>query len=94
MGPGGLNGRVRDGNGCFPSGKATGQKEARLNKGDDGLKSLDRLVLVHYNPCRSYMPSLSTWSSSRGLQTACAVGDLVLRWVSHLDAFSGSPVPT
>ncbi len=61
MGPGGLNGRVRDGNGWNPSGMATGQRKVRLNKDDDGFKPLDRLVLVHYNPCRSCMPSLSTW---------------------------------
>ncbi len=58
------------------------------------IKPLDRLVLVHSNPCRPYMPSLSTWSSTRGLLAACAAGYLILRWVSRLDAFSSSPVPT
>ena len=58
------------------------------------VKPLDRLVLVHSNPCRPYMPSLSTWSSTRGLLAACAAGYLILRWVSRLDAFSSSPVPT
>ena len=58
------------------------------------IKPLDRLVLVHSNPCRPYMSSLSTWSSTRGLLAACAAGYLILRWVSRLDAFSSSPVPT
>jgi hypothetical protein len=103
IGPGGLNGRVRDGNGWNPSGMATGKRHSVSAKECDKLlkartkrriKPLDRLVLVHSNPCGPYMPSLSTWSSTRGLPAACAAGYLILRWVSRLDAFSSSPVPT
>ena len=31
---------------------------------------------------------------SKGALGACATGDLILRWASHLDAFSGYPIRT
>ncbi len=51
------------------------------------IKPNERLVLVSCTRYRAFTSSLSTWSSSTALQ-----GDLVLRWVSRLDAFSGYPV--
>jgi len=44
------------------------------------------LVTVSSVCCHTYTSVLSTWSSSTALQ-----GDLVLRLVSRLDAFSGYP---
>jgi hypothetical protein len=53
------------------------------------IKPDERLVLVSSTCCHACTPSLSTWWSSTALQ-----GELVLRWVSRLDAFSGYPVRT
>ena len=53
------------------------------------IKPNGRLVPVSSTRCRAYTPGLSTWSSSTALQ-----GDLVLRLVSRLDAFSGYPFRT
>ena len=53
------------------------------------IKSIGRLVPVGSTRHRACTPGLSTWSSSTALK-----GDLVLRWVSRLDAFSGYPVRT
>ena len=79
-----------------PGGGAEERRKSKLfrTRTKSDIKPLDRLVLVHSNPCGPYMPSLSTWSSTRGLPAACAAGYLILRWVSRLDAFSSSPVPT
>jgi len=55
-----------------------------------GINQAERAIstgwLAHY--C-AYTPGLSTWWSSTALQ-----GELVWRWVSRLDAFSGYPVRT
>ena len=53
------------------------------------IKPIERLVLVSFTHCCASTPSLSTWWSSTALK-----GELVLRWVSRLDAFSGYPVRT
>ena len=53
------------------------------------IKSIERLVLVSFVHCCTSTPSLSTWWSSTALK-----GELVLRWVSRLDAFSGYPFRT
>lgn len=53
------------------------------------IKPIGRLVPVSSTRYRACTPGLSTWSSSTALK-----GDLVLRWVSRLDAFSGYPVRT
>ena len=53
------------------------------------IKPIERLVPVSSTRCRASTPGLSTWSSSTALK-----GELVLRWVSRLDAFSGYPVRT
>ena len=53
------------------------------------IKSFERLVPVSCTHCCASTSGLSTWSSSTALQ-----GDLVSRWVSRLDAFSGYPVRT
>ena len=50
------------------------------------IKSNERLVPVSYTRCRASTSGLSTWWSSTALQ-----GELVLRLVSRLDAFSGYP---
>ena len=53
------------------------------------IKPIERLVPVSYAHCCVSTPGLSTWSSSTVLK-----GELVSRWVSRLDAFSGYPVHT
>ena len=53
------------------------------------IKPIERLVPVSYMRCRTYTPGLSTWWSTTALK-----GELVSRWVSRLDAFSGYPVRT
>ena len=53
------------------------------------IKPIGRLVPVGSTRRRACTPGLSTWSSSTALK-----GDLVSRWVSRLDAFSGYPVRT
>jgi hypothetical protein len=53
------------------------------------IKPIERLVLVSFVHCCTSTPSLSTWWSSTALK-----GELVLRWVSRLDAFSGYPFRT
>ena len=50
------------------------------------IKPNERLVPVSFTRCRAFTSGLSTWSSSTALQ-----GELVLRLVSRLDAFSGYP---
>ena len=54
-------------------------------------KPHDRLVLVSSTPCDVSTPSLSTSSSTRGLQvtTLVVTGFLIWRSASRLDAFSG-----
>ena len=52
-------------------------------------KPNERLVPVSSARYRAYTSGLSTWWSSTALQ-----GDLVLGWVSRLDAFSAYPVRT
>jgi hypothetical protein len=53
------------------------------------FKPIERLVLVSFMRYRTSTPSLSTWWSSTVLK-----GELVLRWASRLDAFSGYPFRT
>src|SRR5271169_2455579 len=50
------------------------------------IKSNERLVPVSCARCRASTSGLSTWWSSTALQ-----GEIVLRLVSRLDAFSGYP---
>ena len=52
----------------------------------DRIKPNERLVPVSFTHCCASTPGLSTWWSSTALQ-----GELVLRRVSRLDAFSGYP---
>src|SRR5262249_44379558 len=104
IGAGGLNCRVRNGNGCFPPARVTGKGKAEKNRtnriGCEAMGSAveereslvkpdDRLVQVSSTPCSAYTSCLSTWSSSRGLQ-----GDLISGGASRLDAFSGYPFRT
>ena len=53
------------------------------------IKPIERLVPVSCAHCCVSTSGLSTWSSSTVLK-----GELVSRWVSRLDAFSGYPVHT
>ena len=53
------------------------------------FKPIELLVPVSCTPCGASTPGLSTWWSSTALE-----GELVSRWVSRLDAFSGYPVRT
>ena len=55
-------------------------------------QALDRLVSVSYMHCCTSTSDLSTSSSSRGL--TLAMGYLILRGASRLDAFSVYPVQT
>ena len=55
----------------------------------DRIKPNERLVPVGFTHCCASTPGLSTWWSTTALQ-----GELVLREVSRLDAFSGYPVRT
>ena len=71
-------------------------KPRRARQGNKGwalvmraIKPIERLVLVSFTHCCASTPSLSTWWSSTALK-----GELVSRWVSRLDAFSGYPVRT
>ena len=97
-----FNGRVRDGIGFRRLAQITGPAKDNWQANhmvfsDRGprtwtmraIKPIERLVLVSSTRCRACTPSLSTWSSSTALK-----GELVSRWVSRLDAFSGYPVHT
>jgi len=53
------------------------------------IKPIERLVLVSFTCRHAFTSSLSTLSSTTALK-----GELVSRWVSRLDAFSGYPVRT
>ncbi len=53
------------------------------------IKPIELLVPVSYTRYRASTPGLSTWWSTTTLK-----GELVLRWVSRLDAFSVYPVHT
>ena len=53
------------------------------------IKPIERLVPVSCTHYCASTPGLSTWWSTTALE-----GDLVSRWVSRLDAFSGYPVRT
>ena len=53
------------------------------------IKPIEQLVPVSSTHHCASTPGLSTWWSTTALK-----GNLVLRWVSRLDAFSGYPVHT
>jgi hypothetical protein len=71
-----------------PAGAAS-RREAEMNSDNESVKSIEILVPVSYTLCSASTPGLSTWWSATTLK-----GELVLRWVSRLDAFSGYPVRT
>ena len=98
-----FDGRVRDGIGSDRLAEGHQAGEERLKKqnwifeSEDfcppsralatrAIKPNERLVPVSCTHCCASTPGLSTWSSSTALQ-----GELVLRLVSRLDAFSGYP---
>src|SRR5271165_4432238 len=64
----------------------TGSRSLSRALATRAIKSNERLVPVSFTRCRASTSGLSTWWSSTALQ-----GELVLRLVSRLDAFSGYP---
>ena len=68
--------------------------EAKLDDEKTVVKPHGRLVPVSSTPYGAYTPGLSTSSSTRALQRACALGGLILERVSRLDAFSAYPCRT
>ena len=61
--------------------------------GVGGVCCVGRLVPVSFDRCRSCTSGLSTQWSAGGLPHQLVCGDLVLKMVSRLDAFSGYPYP-
>src|SRR5690606_21925284 len=57
------------------------------------VKPHGHLVRLGCTCCHASTCRLSTWSSPTALQGSCDPGGFILGRVSHLDAFSGSPVP-
>ena len=96
-----FNGRVRDGIGFKLLARTTRPAKDKETKQAiitrvyawtlkmRAIKPIERLVPVSYTHYCASTPGLSTWSSSTVLK-----GELVSRWVSRLDAFSGYPVHT
>src|SRR5262245_65689441 len=108
MGAGGFHGRVRDGIGCRPPAKATRSSSPSvigLNRGSGdccvlcGLRmiSMHGVDLELYRAIRTSqlhaLPRFHTWPIDVMVYHGPR-GDLVSRWVSRLDAFSGYPVRT
>ena len=107
IGAEGFDGRVRNGIGSSPLAIATRPAKRMSSSRNAGfdlmsrarhpdghglmrvIKPIELLVPVSSTCRHASTPGLSTWSSSTALK-----GDLVLRWVSRLDAFSGYPVRT
>ena len=97
--------RTRDTGSHEPAGKSQQSEDPRTRSKDPtfrsfshhdprtrtirAIKPIEPLVPVSSTRHRAYTPGLSTWSSSTALK-----GELVSRWVSRLDAFSGYPVRT
>jgi hypothetical protein len=104
IGAGGLNFRVRDGNGCNPSARVTGNSGNSLKpairqrqdfKQGKFYGQASRPIStgkLHALPHFHTQPI--TWWSSRGLQHPYGWGYLFLGWVSRLYAFSIYPVRT
>ena len=100
-----FDGRVRDGIGSDHYAESHQAGEGRKNEANwnfglvrhaehghrlmRAIKPIELLVPVSCTHCCASTPGLSTWSSSTALK-----GELVLRWVSRLDAFSGYSVHT
>ena len=57
------------------------------------VKPHGHLVRLGYTCCHASTCRLSTWWSPTALQGSCDPGGFILGRASHLDAFSGSPVP-
>ena len=105
IGAGAIYGRVRDGIGYGHSAIATRPAKNRrrtiyLAKShpiteplwastNEKIKPVERLVPISFTHYCASTLGLSTRSSSSVLK-----GEIVLRWVSRLDAFSGYPVHT
>ena len=88
IGPGELNFRVRDGNGCGLSGIAAGKKY----RSTSGACECADLVEIVWSSIRSYRPESSTWPTSRHATSTLARP----RAASHAtrqDAMGGSRAP-
>src|SRR6266511_1840264 len=105
IGAGGLNFRVRNGTGCFPSamttetagGSSRGRKPPELHSEREqvyGCQVLGLLVPVSFTHCCASTSGLSTQSSSWGPYQVDPVGDLILEQASRLYAFSAYPFRT
>ena len=60
----------------------------------ESVKPHGRLVRLGFTCCHASTCRLSTYSSRTALQRTCVLGAFILEGASHLDAFSGYPVPT
>src|SRR5581483_10271038 len=99
IGAGEFNGRVRNGIGFRLPAIATKPAKGRKKQPTGrtmvrtrtmrAIKPIELLVPVSFTRCRASTPGLSTWWSTTALK-----GEIVSRWVSRLDAFSGYPVRT
>ena len=98
IGAGGLNGRVRYGNGWNPSAFATGPGYHSLKTAQCiSLKLIDQafdlLVPVSFDITAFTLPAYQPDHLS-GILFHFWMGNLILRLVSRLDAFSASPFQT
>jgi hypothetical protein len=81
--------RVRREIGEFPVPSSLSTLPCRI----DPVKPHGPLVRLGYTCCHASTCRLSTWWSPTALQRPCGLGGFILGRASHLDAFSGSPVP-
>src|SRR5690606_7223254 len=102
IGAGGLNGRVRNGNGCGPSARRTGKRENLCLGASLHLESCTGQVYVLMVARSSPRPISTGWLRTllslhlrpihlviyKGSYSLEGMGDLILRGTSRLDAFS------
>ncbi len=96
IGAGGLNFRVRNGSGCFPSAMATGRPFS-LGK-HPAMKPLRSSPRPISTPRLKVLPPFHLGPINRvifpGSYLVDPVGYLILGWASRLDAFSAYPIRT
>jgi hypothetical protein len=71
---------------CLPCAKRIDQRKYGQAARPISIGKLRLLPALHLRPINLVF--------SKGALGACATGDLILRWASHLDAFSGYPIRT
>ena len=79
----------RDERSCVRPGERTQVRSPGRALAMRAIKPIKRLVPVSCTDRSASTPGLSTWWSTTAFK-----GELILRWVSRLDAFSGYPVRT